>query len=96
MLLPLSPAPHGNKSDKKQAVGAGAQQCTLELASGAGLYAEQSADPKSLLIALGMVRHGAGAITPSTRFTRRDERAGEGLGGLGRSNSCPGPDPAPG
>lgn len=34
---------------------AGAQQCTLALASAAGLCAEQSADPKSLLMALGMV-----------------------------------------
>lgn len=45
--------PQGNTSDKKRGMGAGAQQCTL--ASAAGLYAAQSADPKSLLIALGMV-----------------------------------------
>lgn len=47
MLLTSSPAPHGNTSDKKQDMDAGAQQCTLALAS--------AADPKSLLMALGMV-----------------------------------------
>lgn len=47
--------PQGNTSDKKRDMGAGAQQCALALASGAGLYAVQSADPKSLRIALGVV-----------------------------------------
>lgn len=55
MLLTPSPAPHGNTSDKKQDMDAGAQQCTLALASAAGLSAEQSAGPKSLLTALGGV-----------------------------------------
>lgn len=56
-LIPLScpSQPQGNTSVKKQDVGAAAQQCMLLLASGAGLYAVQSADPKSLLIALGML-----------------------------------------
>lgn len=49
------PAPHGNPRDKKWDMEAGVQQCTLALASAAGLYAGQSADLKSLLLASGMV-----------------------------------------
>lgn len=42
---------------------------SLAVAPGAGLYAEQSADPKSLLMALGMVGDVEQGAT-MTRFTR--------------------------
>lgn len=89
-ILPLM-----GTSDKKRDVGAGAQQCTLALASAAGLCAEQAADPKSLLMALGVVGHmQQGLSSPTTPFTKQNKRVGEDLGGLGRKNSCPGPEAA--